>query len=123
MHYLIVGLGGALGAVCRVFLGKLFPHAIFNLPLPILIVNILGCFMIGALTEVFALHWPASMNIRSFLVPGFLSGFTTFSAFALESGILYNKGSYFLVFLYIVLTVVLSLAAFWGGLKLVRLFS
>lgn len=122
-HYLWIGLGGSLGAIFRVFLSKFIPPSALGMPLQILLINVFGCLMMGLLTEVLALHWPASINIRSFLVPGFLSGFTTFSAFALESGVLYGKGSYWTMAIYIFLTVILSLSAFFGGLKLVKMFS
>jgi len=118
-----IGLGGALGAVTRVFIGKFIPPSAFGIPIQILCINVIGCLMMGMLTEVLALYWPASINIRSFLVPGFLSGFTTFSAFALESGLLYEKGLHFLVIIYVILTIALGLGAFIGGLKIIRIFS
>lgn len=123
MHYVSIGLGGALGAISRVFIGKFLPPSAFGMPFQILSINIIGCLMMGVLTEVLALHWSASNNLRSFLAPGFLSGFTTFSAFALEFGLLQGKGLHFLAILYIFLTILLGLGAFIGGLKIIRLFS
>jgi len=123
MHYIAIGLGGALGAIARVSIGKILPTSAFGMPLQILCINVIGCLMMGMLTEVLSLYWPASMNMRSFLVPGFLSGFTTFSAFALEFGLLNGKGLHFLAVFYVLLTIVLSLGAFVGGLKIIKVFS
>lgn len=121
MNYLYIGVGGALGAILRSLIGNVLPHTSF--PLQILVVNVLGCLMMGLLIEVLALYWQASMTLRYFLVPGFLGGFTTFSAFALEFGLLYEKGLTFQAIVYVVTSVILSLFAFFLGLKLVRIFS
>jgi CrcB protein len=122
ISYLFVGLGGALGAMARVGLIKVLPSFLFGIPLGIMSVNVFGCFVLGALTEFIALFWNASWNIRYFMVPGFLGGFTTFSAFSLEFGLLYEKGLSVTALIYAVLSVVLSIAGFFGGLKLIRLF-
>ena len=44
-HYLLVALGGALGAVTRLGLGRLIPDTLWHIPFPILLTNILGCFL------------------------------------------------------------------------------
>jgi len=120
--YLFIGLGGALGAISRVFLSKFLPSFFLNIPLKILCINILGCFVLGLLTEIMALHWPASINIKHFLVQGFLGGFTTFSAFALEFGLLYDKGHYISASIYAILSVIFSIFFFFGGLKVIKIF-
>src|SRR6187431_539292 len=66
MTYLYVGLGGAIGAIARALFTRLLPHP--GMPLPILLVNILGCFAMGCLIEIFALYWNASLNTRHFLI-------------------------------------------------------
>lgn len=122
MHYLLIGLGGALGAIARVALGKVLPTAIVGIPTYILLVNIIGCFIMGILTELFALHGStAAVSLRYFLVSGVLGGFTTFSAFAFEFALLYEKDEYLLAFLYVALSVILGLAAFFIGLKITKL--
>ena len=123
ISYLFVGLGGALGAIARVALTKILPGFLFGIPLRIMCVNVLGCFALGALTELLPLSWNASWNMRHFMIQGFLGGFTTFSAFSLEFGLLYEKGLYPSAFIYAALSVILSLFSFFCGLKLIRFFA
>lgn len=121
IHYIFVGLGGAGGAITRVFVSKLLPMTVFGVPIPIMTINILGCFIIGVLTELMALSWNVSENIRYLLVPGFLGGFTTFSSFALEFGLLVEKNQNTQALLYATCSVFLSLLMFFLGLKLIRI--
>lgn len=122
-HYLMVGLGGALGAMLRVFFSKLLPAHIMGLPTYILLVNIIGCFLIGLLVEALPAIWPGSDNMRYFLVSGLLGGFTTFSAFALEFGFLVERNQMLLAMLYAALSVALCLFAFFVGLKCYKLIG
>lgn len=121
-HYIATGLGGGLGAIMRLLVSNLFPTAVFGLPLPILVVNVIGCFAMGMLTEFIAFYWSPSDTLRYFLISGILGGYTTFSAFALEFGVLFQKNQIMLSFLYITLSVLLSLVAFFIGVKIIRLF-
>lgn len=121
LHYLQIGLGGALGAIIRVALGNLLPTTIRGLPISIVLINIIGCILMGALVQIFALQETASLNMRYFLVSGFLGGFTTFSAFAFEFALLYERHEYGLAFLYAVFSVCLSLLGFFIGLKTAKL--
>ncbi len=120
--YFWVGLGGALGAMARVGMSALFPSSVFNIPLKILCINGVGCFLAGVLVELMAFYWHPSMNARHFLMQGVLGGFTTFSAFAIEFGLLYGKGFHYLAILYAILGVVFSIFFFFCGLKLIRFF-
>ncbi len=121
-HYIITGLGGALGSVARLLVGKLLPIAIYGIPIPILFVNIFGCLIMGLLTETITLYWSPNEHTKYFLISGFLGGFTTFSSFSLEFGLLVEKNEFIPAFLYVVLSVFLSLFSFFVGVKIVSLF-
>jgi len=79
-----VGLGGALGAMARYLLGKLAQRILGNeFPWGTLAANMSGCFLIGLIAGL--LQGPESATSRLFLVVGILGGYTTFSAFGLET--------------------------------------
>lgn len=115
-----IGLGGATGAIARVGLMSILPPSFLSIPLKIFFVNVLGCFLMGALAEFITAYGNLSLNMRHFLIQGFLGGFTTFSAFALEFGLLYQKGLHWTAAFYAILSVVLSVAFFFMGLRIVR---
>lgn len=122
IDYVVVGLGGALGAMARVALGKLLPIAIMGLPTQVLLVNVLGCFLMGCLTALLTAHGFISAHMRGFLAAGFLGGFTTFSSFAFDFGALCEKHLYVSAVFYALLSVILSLSLFFAGIKFIRLF-
>jgi len=121
--YISVGCGGALGAIARVALSRLLPATFIDMPIQILCINVLGCLIMGLLAEGMALYWDVPENMRFFLVSGFLGGFTTFSAFALEFGLLVEKGHYFSAISYATLSFVLSIVAFFSGVRVLRFWS
>ncbi len=121
LHFLWIGLGGALGAMIRAFIGSLLPGQIAGIPIPILAINIIGCWIMGMLAESMALYWSPPDYLRYFLMTGVLGGFTTFSAFALDTVLLSDRSEFGLAILYIVLSVGLSLTGFILGMKLIRL--
>jgi CrcB protein len=116
-----VALGGALGSAARYgvnvwsarLLGTGFPWHTF-------IVNVVGCFVMGALVELMALKLNVGNETRAFLTTGILGGFTTFSAFSLDFALLVERKSYGAALGYGVGSVALSLIAVFAGLSLVR---
>lgn len=120
-NYLIIGLGGGLRAIARVSLGAVLPHFIGIFPLYILCINGLGCLAMGFLTEMMALSGSFSPSIKSFLTTGFLGGFTTFSVFALDFGLLFEKNQHLIAIFYALFSVLLSIVCFFTGLKGARL--
>lgn len=114
---LLIGLGGAIGALCRYWLMYVIKLNFISLrfPLATLIVNVGGSFLAGLLASVLLVYLLYGKNIEFFLFIGFLGGFTTFSAFSLEVVQLVNHGHFVTALSYIVLSLVLSvLAAFFG---------
>jgi CrcB protein len=85
-----------------------------------LFVNVLGCFAMGVLIEMLALKAGATQSQRLFLATGVLGGFTTFSAFAIETLLLHERGQFGWAMLNVVASVVLCIAAAVGGVVLVR---
>ena len=118
---LAVAAGGALGAVARYLVYAMTAHYLGpHFPYGTLIVNIVGSFAMGILTEGMALAWTISLQARLFLVVGILGAFTTFSTFSLDVALLYARGKLFLCALYITTSVVLSVGAMFLGLFVMR---
>lgn len=87
---LAIGLGGFLGAIARAYSVHLTnKHIPLELPLGILLVNIIGSFIIGLLFAYFT-HFTVSDTTKAFLTSGFLGALTTYSTFAIESYLLFN---------------------------------
>jgi CrcB protein len=115
-----VALGGAVGSVVRFVLGSLVQERAGTFPLGTLVVNVTGSLLLGALME-YALSTPAiSRDMRALLTTGFCGGYTTFSAFSYETVRLAQEGDYRRAGLYVVLSVLGSLAAAFAGFALAR---
>ena len=121
-HLVLVGLGGALGAIARWKLGGAVLHATsdWRFPLSTFLVNLLGCLVAGILAGlVTKLDW-FSADTRLFLFTGLLGGFTTFSAFGLETVYLLRRAHYAVALAYVVLSVLGGVAALWLAMGAVR---
>jgi CrcB protein len=119
--WLLVGLGGALGAVARHALNHwVHQRALAStFPLGIFIVNVAGSVAIGALAGVLAsgrLH--LSFHARTFLVVGLLGGFTTFSSFSLDTLALVREGHHGQAAWNACGQVGLSLVGVWAGFRI-----
>lgn len=113
MNWLLVALGGGLGAVARFALsGWLLPHTLQQkFPWPTFAVNVLGCLIAGTLFAFAAKHDAFSPNLRLFLFTGVLGGFTTFSAFGLETAHLLKRGEVGIAVAYVVFSVLCGIGA------------
>lgn len=111
------GLGGALRHGINLVVARGWPNTV---GVSTLVANVLGCFLMGVLVEVLALKTGASQTTRLFLTTGVLGGFTTFSAFSLETVLLYERGALGWAVLNVLVSVTLSILALVGGLWLVR---
>ena len=117
-----VAAGGAVGAVTRYMLGIQIGHWLgTGFPWHTLAVNVIGCTIMGVLTELIALTWSPSPELRVCLTVGVLGGFTTFSAFSLDAMLLVERNAWGPAIAYIAGSVLLSLAGFVVGMRLLRL--
>ncbi|MFV1601838.1 MULTISPECIES: fluoride efflux transporter CrcB [unclassified Phaeobacter] len=117
---LYVALGGAIGAACR-YLAGLGIHRLFGVgefPAAILAVNVIGSFVMG-LFVVAAAH-KGLTHLSPFVMTGLLGGFTTFSAFSLETATLIERGALGQAALYVLLSVGLSVGGLFLGLMAAR---
>lgn len=121
---LYVGLGGFLGSIARYALSSLLqPSASGRFPVGTFTVNVLGCLVVGVLAGIAERYDLWSPSVRLFLFTGCLGGFTTFSAFGLETVALGRRGELAVAALYAGGSVALGLAAVWLGLTLVAVLS
>src|SRR5882672_851708 len=121
MGYIIVFLGGGVGAMLRHgfniafarLLGTAFPYAT-------LFENVSGSVVMGLLVAFFAFKSGIPQHWQLFLTTGILGGYTTFSTFSLDVALLYERGQIGLAALYVLLSVVLSVGGLFAGLAIVR---
>jgi len=124
MAYLIVFLGGGIGAMMRHGVNVAAARLLgTNFPFGTLAVNVTGSLIMGLLAAYFGFRSGASQHWRLFLTTGILGGYTTFSTFSLDVAVLYERGEFGLAFLYVLVSVLVSIAALFGGLILIRNFS
>ncbi len=121
--WLLVFLGGGLGAASRHGVNIAAARVIgLNFPWGTLIVNVVGSCLMGLIAGWLAfragVNW--TQHARLFLTTGFLGGFTTFSAFSLDSALIWERGEPGLAAAYILANVVLSIAGLFLGLWIVR---
>ena len=117
---LAVAVGGGAGSLARYWLAGWVQPANAAFPYGIFVVNILGGLLMGMVVELGALKLSLSPEMRAFLTTGILGGFTTFSTFSLDSALLLQKGEYALAAAYVTGSVVLSIAALFAGLWMIR---
>ena len=118
---MLVALGGALGSVARFKLSNLLmSYAMeWRFPLGTFTVNITGCFLIGVVAALAEKHQWFTADIRVFVIAGFLGGFTTFSAFGLETFMLLKRHEIVIAVSYVSLSVVVGLFALYLGHSMV----
>jgi CrcB protein len=118
---LLVGLGGCVGSIARYKLsGLVFHHtAHWTFPLGTFLVNVLGCVAAGFLAGLIERRDWFTPEARIFLFSGFLGGFTTFSAFGVDTVFLLRRGQTGVAMAYIVASVVCGIAALWLLMKAV----
>ncbi len=115
-----IGFGGAVGSILRYLLGGAVQR-FGGMPFPLgtLVINVVGCFVIGALSQHY-MGVQTHPQTRAALMTGFCGGFTTFSAFSLETAGLVRGGEYEKAGAYILLSVVISIVATFAGMAAVK---
>ncbi len=114
--WVLVALGSASGGVLRYALARLIPSVPGGWPLATMLVNLIGCFAIGCVAALIVTRAPAGgEGLRLFWMTGVLGGFTTWSAFALETTLLLGGGQSLRGALYVLATVIGCIAAAFAG--------
>lgn len=121
---ILVGFGGGLGALLRFkssgIILNLLPNSKF--PWATLLVNILGCFVAGVVFEMLQNNTNGTEDLKLFLLIGVLGGFTTFSAFGLESISLLKNAQFLFFAMNVFLSVFVGLVAVWVGIQIGQRF-
>ncbi len=119
--FLLVFIGGGIGSALRH--GSALVAARWfgtGLPYGTLFVNIFGSFVMGLITEYWALKSGLPQPVRLFLTTGIIGGFTTFSTFSLDTAVLWERGQSLATLAYVLGSVVVSIGALVAGLAVVR---
>lgn len=122
-NILLVGLGGVVGSIARYKLGGWLLHmtAQERFPFSTFAVNVFGCLVVGVLAGLAERYELFGPGTRLFLFTGLLGGFTTFSAFGLETMFLLRRGEPWVAATYVGASVVLGIGAVWLGIKVIFL--
>ncbi|MGB8281617.1 MAG: fluoride efflux transporter CrcB [Pseudolabrys sp.] len=124
MGYLIVFLGGGIGAALRHGFNLAFARLVGTaFPYATLFENVSGSIGMGMLVATFAFRSGIPHHWQLFLTTGILGGYTTFSTFSLDVALLYERGQIGVAAVYVLLSVVLSIGGLFAGLALVRNFA
>lgn len=123
--FLLIGMGGFLGAIMRYLLSDYVQNwsKISDFPIGTLVVNLVGCLLIGALAQLAEIRDIFTPETSSLIFLGFLGAFTTFSTFSSDSFNLFREGNNLLFYLNIGASVIFGLFAVWLGRTLVSLVS
>ncbi len=118
---LLAGVGGFVGTCLRYLTGRLCHlWTLGGFPLGTFVVNVVGCFVIGALLGLAERENILSPTMNVMLVTGFCGGFTTFSSFADDIFLLMQQRNWMLLTLYAGLSLVLGVAMVWLGRAVVK---
>lgn len=126
MNSLWIAFGGALGTLARFWLNELVSAAVGSaFPWGTVLVNISGCFVIGFFSTVTGPEgrFVLSSLSRQFVMIGICGGYTTFSAFGLQTVHMLQKGDWGIAFIHIMVSVIFCLLAVWLGIMTASSFN
>lgn len=118
---LFVGIGGFIGSVCRYLIGLIPISPSNGFPVKTLVINVVGAFVIGLIAAAAAKNADMSPRVVLLLKTGICGGFTTFSTFALEITDLIRGGSWAAAAAYMLLSLVLGVAAVFAAEALMHM--
>ena len=121
MELIAVGFGCALGAVCRYLLENGFNNWTMD-PISILVINCVGCFLMGLFTAIIERREP-SKAMAKFMTTGFCGGLTTFSTFTSEVVSLFEEHSTVRAWIYWIGSVVAGICCVAFGFLVTRAFA
>ncbi|HEY8936022.1 MAG TPA: fluoride efflux transporter CrcB [Cyclobacteriaceae bacterium] len=117
---LVIGLGSFIGGIFRYLLSQVIQSRFLSVfPFGTLVVNIIGCFLIGIVFEL-NIKGSISHEWRLFLATGILGGFTTFSAFSNETVGMLRDGQIWHASMYVIASVVIGLISTFAGMTTVK---
>ena len=123
MNYMLVFVGGGIGSMLRHAVNRASLLLIGpNYPAGTLFVNIVGSTIMGLLAGWFAFRG-GDQSTRLFLTTGVIGGFTTFSAFSLDTAVLWQRGDHLTAAIYVAASVAISIAGLFIGLAVARSFA
>ena len=116
----VVALGGVVGSLLRYQASLIWPNPPGSFPTTILLVNLLGCLVIGVFLTLITERWTAHRLVRPFFGTGVLGGFTTFSTYSLDIVTLVRLGSPVQAATYLLLTAIGAMLAVGLGMLTTR---
>jgi CrcB protein len=121
MNLFLVFIGSGIGGALRYGVNLLtLRFGLAALPAGTFAVNVIGSFIMGLIAEFFALKSQLPPEWRLFLTTGIIGGFTTFSTFSLDAGVLYERGQTGLALAYVLGSVAFSIGGLFLGMLIVR---
>src|SRR3990172_134769 len=122
-NLLLIGIGGFVGAIARFWLSGRVQDLSGSIGFPYgtLVINLVGCFLLGVLSYLIDVRGMFTPEVRSLLIVGLLGAFTTFSTFSMETFNLLAAGESVRALLNISSSVIFGLAAVWAGRMLLLL--
>ena len=115
LNCLVVALGGGIGACLRYLIGLITIKEPYAFPVKTLVINLIGCFLIGLIAALAVKNTSFSPKTVLFIKTGLCGGFTTFSTFALETENLIKTGHIGIAMLYVALSVIVGVGLAFAG--------
>ena len=117
----LVGIGGMIGSIMRYIISKNLSGLLSSFPFGIFFINISGCFLAGILLKsILGIDKEYSTYLNLFLVIGFCGGFTTFSAFSIDSVNLLNENKIIMLISYGLLSSVIGILFCYLGMNIIK---